>query len=111
MYFAHGEPVTVWTATTTTDRYGNEVNDWVVGPTYDRCSVAPRASTELTDGGRQGVIIGLSVYLPPDAVVGPHDRLEVRGDMFEIDGEPGEWRSPFTGWNPGIEVALKRVTG
>jgi hypothetical protein len=31
--------------------------------------------------------------------------------MYEIDGEPGEWRSPFSGWHPGIEVAVTRVEG
>ena len=25
------------------------------------------------------------------------------------DGLPGEWVNPFTGWAPGIEVAVKRA--
>jgi len=37
----------------------------------------------------------------------------VRGDssVWEVDGEPGDWLTPFTGWHPGLAIAVKRVTG
>ena len=41
--------------------------------------------------------------LPPQA------RVRVRDVLYEVEGEPGDWHSPFTGWRPGIEVALVRA--
>lgn len=77
----------------------------------ERCSVVPRTSSEVTDQGRQGVIVGLTVYAPASAVVGPHDRLEVRGELYDVDGEPGYWVSQRTGHPAGWEIAAKRVEG
>lgn len=108
----NGEPVVVYRTTVTTDRYGNDTpGPYTAVATYEGCAIAPRRSSEETTAGRQGVIVGLTVYLSSDAAVGPHDRLEVRGDMFEVDGEVGVWRSPFTGWAPGVEVNVRRVEG
>lgn len=109
--FPHGEPVTVYTSTTASDRYGNDVSTWAVGETYERCVVSARRSDDLTDGGRQGVIVGLNLFMPADAVVGNHDRLEVRGEMYEVVGEPFLPHSPFTGLEPGLTVAVQRVAG
>lgn len=113
--YPFGTTVTVYRASSTTDRYGNEVpGPWVSVGTVAGCAVAPRSSSradELTGAGRTGVIVGLTLYAPSDAEIGPHDRVEVDGDTFEVDGEVGRWSSPFTGWTPGVEVALRRVEG
>jgi len=113
-YFAQGEPVTVHKPTVTTDRYGNEVSVWAADATYERCAVSSRSQTsdgDNTDRGRQGVTVGLKVFLPVGAQVGNHDRLEVRGKMYEILGEPFAPHSPFSGLEPGVSVALRRVEG
>jgi head-tail adaptor len=110
--FPHGEPVTVHTATTTEDRYGNETSTWSAGTTYDRCVISRRTSDDLTDSGRQGVVVGLSVFLPyPEAQIDLHDRLELRGAIWEIVGEPYLYHHAMTGWEPGIGVAVQRVEG
>lgn len=112
--FPHGEPVTVHTAVTTTDRYGNEVSTWVAGTVYEQCVISRRLSSDrdLTDGGRQGVIVGLNVFLPyPEAMILPHDRLELRGSIWEIVGEPYLYHHAQTGWQPGVSVAVRRVEG
>lgn len=110
--YTHGETVILHRPSTTTDRYGDQaVTGWVESGWFDGCAVWPRTSDELTEQGRQGVIVGLTVVLPDCADVGPHDRCEVGGVMFEVDGEPGRWRSPLTGWAPGVEVRLRRVDG
>lgn len=110
--FPHGEPVTVHTATTTTDRYGNEVSSWSAGQTYERCVISRRTSDDLTDAGRQGVVVGLAVFFPyPDAAISAHDRLELRGDLWEIVGEPYLYHHAMTGWEPGVSVAVRRVEG
>ncbi|MFT9821150.1 hypothetical protein [Lysinibacillus sp. NPDC056185] len=115
MRFPAGETVTVLRANLVTDRYGNEVWDW---SDPDRtlvpgCAVAPRrtGAAEVTDLGRQGVIVGLTVYAPAGTDIRPSDRMEVGGRVYEVDGESGTWASPFTGWAPGIEVALKQMEG
>jgi hypothetical protein len=38
------------------------------------------------------------------------DELVIDGDVYVVEGRPGDWRSPFTGWHPGIEVAVKRAS-
>ncbi len=109
---ALGSTVIVHRSTTTTDRYGNEIpGPWVAAGSIDGCAVAPRSTSELSDGGRQGVIVGLTLFMPPGADIGPHDRVEVDGRMFEVEGDVGRWQSPLTGWAPGDQVALRKVEG
>jgi len=113
MRFAAGETVTRLRAPLVADRYGNLVPDW---DNPDRlnisdCGVAPRTSDEETEQGRQGVIVGIAVYAPAGADILPSDRVEVRGQVWEVVGEVADWRSPFTGWNPGIVVNLRRMEG
>lgn len=38
------------------------------------------------------------------------DRIKMRGLTFQVEGLPKEWVDPFTGWAPGMEVVLRRVT-
>ncbi len=98
------------------DRYGGAVRDWdnAVSVEIDGCAVSPRFEAERTDQGRQGVIIGLTVYAPAGTDVLPTDRVIVRGDWanpYEIDGQPGDWTNPYDGRSRGVEFALKRVDG
>lgn len=95
------------------DRYGGAVRDWdnAVRVEIDGCAVSPRFTPEDTANGRQGVIIGLTIYAPPAADVVPTDRIVVRGDTYDIDGQPGDWTNPYDGRSRGVEFALKRVEG
>lgn len=99
------------------DRYGNRVRDWAAADETDieGCAVAPRqaggVAGEETSSGRQGVLVGMTVYTPPGADVVATDRMRVRGQLFEVDGEPSDWRNPFTTLARGVEVALRRVDG
>lgn len=110
--FPAGETVTVLRRVDgDPDRYGNPTHTWAAGVDVAGCAVAPRSSDEPAETGRQAVITGLTVYMPPDTEVGPNDRLIVRGVTYEVEGEPGDWRHPFSGWRPGVEVAVSRVEG
>lgn len=79
------------------------------------CAVAPRTSTEDNDR-RTTVIVGLTLYGPYDADLLARDRVVLPGEeprklrTYRVVGDVGRWRSPFTGWAPGFEVALERVT-
>jgi hypothetical protein len=79
--------------------------------TIDGCAVAPRSSSDITDRGRQGVIVGLSLFAPYGADITHGDRVEVDGVPYEVDGEAGSWKNPFTEWEAGVEVALRRAAG
>jgi hypothetical protein len=86
------------------------------------CVVTPRAETPQVGGaeqqGRDTVIVGWTVYVPPEQVAQASlplrttDQVLVRGVKCDITGEPGDWgRSPFTGTRGVIQFAADRVTG
>ncbi len=115
--FANTVAVRILRATTVPDRYGNLVpSGWV--PVADVCSVAPLAPrqrapgqrAELIEAGRSGVVVGVTAYLPYGTDIRPHDRVEIAGQVFDVDGEPGVWEWPTAG-GAGVEVVLKRVDG
>ncbi len=111
--YAHGETVVRLRGAVTTDRYGGEVWDWTAPTEVEipGCGIAPRQSDEANERGRQGVIVGLTVYAPAGTDVSSSDRLRIRGDDHEVVGEIGVWHSPFTGWEPGVVINTTRVTG
>lgn len=108
MFFAHGTTVTIIRAGGV-DQYGDPIVD---GSRIDveHCAVAPRSSSDI-GGGRLGVIVGITVLFPADTVLEATDRFEIGGVVYELEGVPGVWESPFTGWRPGVEVALTRAAG
>jgi head-tail adaptor len=115
-----GETVTVLRPGTVTDRYGDSTKDWSDPDRTDvaGCHVAPGSAggsaggaKEETAAGREGVVVTYDVFFPAGTDVRPGDRAEVRGDVFDVDGEPADWRSPYTGRHAGIHVALRTVEG
>jgi hypothetical protein len=70
----------------------------------------PGGSTELVQG-QDLVITQPTVLLPPGTAVGPLDAVSVAGVTYEVDGSPNAYTSPFTGWQPGVVVKLRAVTG
>lgn len=79
--------------------------------TIDGGVAAPRSSIDLRTGGRDGVVTGLSLCLPPGTDVVASDSFEVDGVAYEIEGAVGRWLSPFTGTDAGFEMALRRADG
>lgn len=108
MRFPYGQTVTVVRGGGV-DQYG----DPIAGVSFDveLCAVAPRSSSDINDRSRSGVIVGKLVLFPAGTVILPADRFEIGGVAWELDGDAGDWVSPFTGWNPGVEAALKRAAG
>lgn len=116
MIFPYGEAVTVIRATLTDDGYGNPVWDWpnATRTPHDGCAVAQGAkggATEDLTGDRNVVISDLIVFMPSVADVVATDRLEVRGRVYEVVGEPFDWVNPFTGTAFGVVVYCNRVEG
>lgn len=107
MDFPYGETITVRSTTTTDDGLGNTTTTITETP-WGPCAVAPRYANESTDPRVPQVIVGKTVYGPTIAL-DSDDTLLIGGVEYQVDGLPGEWVSPFTGWAPGIEVPVKRA--
>ena len=76
--------------------------------TIENCLFAPAASTE---GPESQTIASATLYAPPGAPVPkPTDYVEVRGLVWECDGEAAVWDDP-DGQPQGYEQRLRRVVG
>jgi len=97
-----------------TDAYGNEIPGEATTDVIADAWAWPRMSNEQAENGRDGVVVGLTAWIPPGYDLTPDDQVDVNGERYRIDGDAGpavEYESPFTGWNPGSTVALVRVEG
>lgn len=114
MGFPFGETVTRQRGQKVADGYGGVVTDWSL-PTTDvvigGVGLAPRVDDEIGTPGRGGVVIGFTLYAPFGVDVTFEDRLVTPYGLFEVEGEPGPWRNPMTGWEAGTTMALRRVVG
>lgn len=112
--FPHGETVTVLAAGEVADPYSGETSaDWS-NPTETEVTdvaVEPRPSSEPTQDARNAVVSGFTLYMPAGAAITAQNRVIVRGDTYDVLGDPADWRSPFSGWNPGIVVQCGRTEG
>lgn len=113
--FAHGETATRLRAAAVTDPYSGEVDDrdWSTPDelAIPGCGFDPGGTTELIEVGRAAVLTQPTLFAPADADIGPADRIEIRSRTWEVDGDPALWRSPFTGWEPGLVVKLRLFEG
>jgi hypothetical protein len=93
-----------------TDRNGDPLP--TTEHTIDDCAVAPRTSSEANTYGN-AVVVGLELFVPYGADIAATDTVLLPGDAtsWYVDGAPGQWRSPFTDWRPGTQVALTRQKG
>lgn len=112
MQFPHGETVYVIRAARVTDPYSGEEEylDWTdtTRTPYEGCAVGPRVTDEPARSGEAPVLTEATVFNPdPDMDVTARDRLEIRGVVWDIDGEPFYWRSPLSGWAPGWQINVK----
>jgi len=90
------------------DAYGNDVYTEVQSTVPG--VFAPGGSTEQVQG-QDMVISQPTVYLPAGTDVTAVDAVIVGSVRYDVDGAPSDWRSPFTGWQAGVQVRLKSVTG
>jgi hypothetical protein len=114
MHFAHGVTLTIRTGVESeVDEYGDTTVTAPTDTTWGPCALAPRTSTERADNRTPAVVTALTIYGPQP---GPTSGARVvipsgtYAGTWEVEGIPGEWTSPFTGWAPGVEVAVKRAS-
>lgn len=111
MSFPYGETVTVRTMTVTgRDSLGNDVRtatDRLVTnvPVWD-----PRFGNSELLQGRDTVISDVALWLPLNVRVVATDQVIIRGDLYDVVGNPAIFRNPMTGTS-GQQVNANRVTG
>lgn len=117
--FPYGETVTRLRRLSWTDPYSGESSprpwdDEDHEPDaldIEDCAFNPGSSSDVAADGRSPVTTNPTVYAPAGADVKAGDRLVVRGVAYDVDGNPAEWRNPFTGWEAGLAVTLELVEG
>lgn len=72
---------------------------------------ADSGTSEDTTGRGATVSTGAQLFLPYGTDVRRTDRVEVRGQTWEVDGDPQHWRSPLTGREAGTVINLRSVRG
>lgn len=98
------------------DENGDPIASVSVETVISGAAIAPRTAADITDRGRQGRISSALLLVPFGTDVRHTDRFRVEGLVsldgeWDVDGDAGQWKSPFTGWEAGCEVALKRAAG
>ena len=108
-----GETVTVLTGTPVTDPYSGETTgiswDTPTEVDVDNVLCEPRPSSEPVQDARNAVVSGFTLYLPAGTAITSANRVRVRGTVFEVKGEPADWR--LGSWRPGLVVQVGTVTG
>ncbi len=82
-----------------------------VGTPVRGCAFSEGASDEPLEVGRNATISDAQLLAPVGTAVSEHDRVRARGRMYEVDGQPQEWRSRTMSRRPGLVVNLNRVEG
>ncbi len=110
--FEHGETVQrlPYTHTTTSGR-GIETHHRGTPVDVDGAGFEPEGSYDVLDPSRQSVVTQPTLMVEFDRETHPLDQWRCRGDLYEVDGKPAAWRNPFTGWEAGQVIKLRRVTG
>jgi hypothetical protein len=103
--------VTPGALTSTRDDNGNLEREADVSTTVLIKAFAPRF-TDPEAAQPQGVrvISGGIVYGYRGTPLTPFDRLTIRGLDYQVDGELGDWLSPYDNAPEGIEFSVKRAT-
>jgi hypothetical protein len=94
------------------DDHGNPVESFAAGGSVGGWGFNPGGSVETYWSGRNPVTTSPQLFRrSTDFVPGRRDRCTVRGRLYQVSGDPAVWRSPLTGWAPGVVVDLEVVDG
>lgn len=74
-------------------------------------AIAPSSSTEPVSDDRQQLTTQMSIYCSSTDDVLPMDRIRASSGLWSVEGEVADWTNPLTGWNPGAEFRIKKVSG
>lgn len=93
------------------DRYGNPVYELVDVVLGETAAFDPGGSREPVEVGRTPTVTTPKLYFTqwPDLV--KTDLVVVRGEVFQIEGDPADWRNPWGSDVGGMVVELERAEG
>lgn len=110
----HGETVHRQRRRMVLDEYSQKLTqaDWTNPDELplEGVAIAPGSSTETRTENRTTVRTSMSLYAAPGVDVLPEDRIRARSGIWRVIGEVSNWTNPFTGWSPGSEFRIERVT-
>lgn len=99
--------LTVTIQRSTTDRF----NDKTYSDHHDVAGCLEYENTSTEVGNAVTDIRTLLTPPDPDPDIRPSDRVKYpNGLIYQVEGLPKVWENPLTGWTPGVEVHLRRVT-
>lgn len=116
MMFGHGETVTVTRIGAVTSGFDEAGDPHRAAPTtfnVTNVGVAPLTSEESMELFGDVAENGYTLYLPYGTELLASDRVTVRGvSGWQVDGDARtvDWRSPFTGWEPGTVAVVRRAS-
>lgn len=91
------------------DPYSNETTeDWSAPVELSITTlvpVEPRPSSEPVQDARNSVTSGFTLYLPEGSDVTAKDRMRVRGEVYQVLGDPARWLGA------GLVVQVGRTKG
>lgn len=108
MTFPH--PITVTVRRPSKDKYGDVTlsDSWPI----EGCAVAPvSAASVVDDPGRLGDTATWTLFAPAGSDLKANDVVTIDDDDWTVRGNPGDWCSPFTNWEPGMVAELTRGDG
>lgn len=70
------------------------------------CLEYPASSTEADNAVTDSRVL----LAPNGADILSTDRILIHGLAYQVQGLPKSWTDPFTGWDPGMQVDLVRVS-
>jgi hypothetical protein len=112
---ANGETVTRERAQLVPDPYSGEPTkrDWTAPDLLELegVAIAPSSSTDTRSVDRTTTETRMSLYAGPGVDVLPEDRIRARSGLWRVEGEVADWRNALTGWNPGVEFQITKVSG
>lgn len=87
--------------------------DWTdpIEEPIEGVGIGPSSTSMLSTDGRTGALESVSLYCEVDVRVHRFPRFRQGATVYERDGLPAEFINPFTGWEAGTEIPLKRVVG
>ena len=90
-------------------RHGERAAD--VELRIEHCHFLPRTSSESADPAANTVVVGMTLVAPggTDLLATDRVRRELDGKVYEIEGEPGDYRKG--GRSKAVIAALVRVEG
>lgn len=114
MEFSDGETVVFTLPGAPTGGYDDQGNP-IIGPsttvTVTGVGVAPLASDETEESYGPRAVNGYTLILPYGTNIPSDATALVRGvSGWQVQGDSGavDWRSPFSGWEPGTIAVVRR---